>query len=60
MILIEHHTVQLYWYSIKTSEEKNLNGLLYRADKMSRACFCCQVEPICNWKDEKKNLKLKY
>lgn len=44
----------------KTSEEKNLNGLLYRADKMSRACFCCQVEPICNWKDEKKNLKLKY
>lgn len=44
----------------KTSVEKNLNGLLYRADKMSRACFCCKAESICNWSKEKKNLKLEY
>ena len=39
---------------------KQLRLMIERADKMSRTCFCCQVEPICNWKDEKKNLKLKY
>ncbi len=44
----------------KTATEQNLNGLLYRADKMSRACFCCKVEPICNWPIDKKNLTLKY
>lgn len=36
-------------------EEKNLNGLLYRADKMSRACYSCKAEPECNWNEEKKN-----
>lgn len=45
---------------VKTSKEQNLNGLLYRADKMSRACYCCNAEPICNWPKEKKNLKLEY
>lgn len=36
-------------------DEKSLNGLLYRADKLSRACFACKAEKDCNWKDEKKN-----
>lgn len=36
-------------------EEKNLNGLLYRADKMSRACYSCKAEPECDWSEEKKN-----
>lgn len=40
--------------------EKNLNGLLYRADKLSRACFCCQAEKRCDWKAQKKNLFLTY
>ncbi|NLL78660.1 MAG: HD domain-containing protein [Clostridiales bacterium] len=40
--------------------EKNLNGLLYRADKMSRSCFCCKAEPECDWKAEKKNHILVY
>lgn len=39
---------------------KNLNGILYRADKMSRSCFACSVNASCNWSLEKKNLELKY
>ena len=42
------------------AEEKNLRGLLYRADKASRACFACPVEQECNWKNEKKNLRILY
>ena len=36
-------------------ELKNLQGILYRADKASRACFCCEAEAECSWGDEKKN-----
>lgn len=39
-------------------EDKNLNGLLYRADKLSRACFACVMEKECNWKNDKKNREL--
>ncbi|MDO4302452.1 MAG: HD domain-containing protein [Bacillota bacterium] len=39
-------------------EEKSLSGLLYRADKLSRPCFACKVEPECDWKQGKKNKKL--
>lgn len=39
-------------------EEKNLSGLLYRADKLSRACFACEAEKECDWKNKKKNLRL--
>lgn len=42
------------------AEEKNLRGILYRADKASRACFSCEVQEECNWKDGKKNLAIKY
>ena len=38
--------------------EKSLSGLLYRADKSSRPCFACEMEKDCDWKKEKKNLKL--
>lgn len=38
--------------------QKNLNGLLYRADKLSRPCFSCKQEKNCNWKDDKKNKEL--
>ena len=38
--------------------EKNLSGLLYRADKLSRACFACEAEAECDWKKDKKNLKI--
>lgn len=40
--------------------EKSLKGILYRADKLSRACFCCPAEGECSWKDGKKNRSLRY
>lgn len=39
-------------------QNKSLSGLLYRADKLSRPCFACDMEKECNWKNNKKNLKL--
>ncbi len=39
----------------EVKDNKDLNGLLYRADKLSRACFACEAEKECNWKGEKKN-----
>ena len=41
-------------------EQRNLKGLLYRADKLSRACFACKMKQECNWKDGKKNSELRY
>lgn len=35
--------------------DKNLNGVLYKADKLSRECFLCKASDDCNWSDEKKN-----
>ena len=40
--------------------EKSLRGLLYRADKASRACFACAAEQECDWKSDKKNLRITY
>ena len=45
---------------LSVSEEPTLQGVLYRADKASRACFACKSERECNWKDDKKNLRIKY
>ena len=42
----------------KAKEEKNLKGLLYRADKLSRECYFCEVSELCDWKERKKNNKL--
>jgi len=44
----------------EVAKDRDLNGLLYRADKASRACFACEAEDECNWSREKKNLHLKY
>ena len=41
-----------------TAEKNNLAGLLYRADKKSRACGFCEVRERCNWPEEKKHMKL--
>lgn len=40
--------------------EKNLRGLLYRADKASRPCFSCEMSAQCNWKKDKKNQEIFY
>lgn len=37
----------------------DLKGLIYRADKLSRPCYGCLMEPECNWKKKKKNMLLK-
>jgi len=39
-------------------DEKTLRGLLYRADKRSRACFACKAQEKCDWKGEKKNMRI--
>jgi len=39
---------------------KTLNGILYRADKMSRSCFTCDAKSSCNWDLKKMNLEIKY
>ena len=41
-------------------DEKNLRGIIYRADKASRACYGCVACEACDWPDEKKNLKVVY
>lgn len=43
----------------KVKDELSLSGLLYRADKKSRACFSCEAESQCDWSVLKKNLELK-
>lgn len=40
--------------------EPGLRGLLYRADKLSRGCFACKAEHLCDWKKDKKNRTLRY
>ena len=35
--------------------EKSLGALLYKADKLSRMCFCCNAKDDCNWDKELKN-----
>ena len=42
------------------ASERSLAGIIYRADKLSRACFACEAESLCDWKAEKKNLQIRY
>ena len=37
------------------SDRKDLKGLFYRADKLSRNCFACPAREQCDWPEEKKN-----
>jgi len=39
---------------------KDLNRILYLADKMSRSCFTCKAKDSCNWDIKKMNLVVKY
>jgi len=40
-------------------DASDLKGILYRADKLSRPCYGCLMEPECNWQKKKKNMILK-
>ncbi len=41
-------------------ESLEFQGLLYRADKMSRNCFDCKAGKECYWEQEKRNMKIEY
>ncbi len=42
------------------SQERGLNRVFYRADKLSRNCFACAAREECDWPAELKNLSIKY
>lgn len=48
----------LHHRDVSVKEERNLRGILYRADKLSRACYACKAEAMCDWKKDKKNLEI--
>ena len=41
-----------------TVERILLGNYLYRADKMSRLCFCCEARESCKWSEEEKNMEI--
>lgn len=49
----------IYTHSDKSIiQDRNLSGLIARADQLSRACYACPVQELCNWDDERKNQEL--
>ena len=42
----------------ETAQRHDLAGILYRADKDSRACFACKASGQCSWKEDRKNLEI--
>lgn len=47
--------------SHKTDESSNAVGrLLYRADKLSRNCFCCKAYKDCYWDETTKNKGIQF
>ena len=47
-------------YHRKDKNENSLGNLLYKGDKLSRKCFCCNAEKECYWNNEIKNIEIKY
>lgn len=37
-----------------------LSQIIYKGDKLSRKCFCCESREKCNWPDSRKNYTIKY
>ncbi len=44
----------------KVANTNTFAGIIYDADKASRACYACKVQEKCDWSQEKKNLEIKY
>lgn len=42
----------------RMSDEGSFNGLMYKADKASRACYNCKVESTCHWDADRKNRRI--
>ncbi|MDE5770955.1 MAG: HD domain-containing protein [Ruminococcus sp.] len=40
------------------NEKDSLESIFYTADKKSRLCFACASRNICNWQEERKNIKI--
>lgn len=40
------------------AEQSSFEGLMYKADKASRACWQCPAESQCYWDKKKKNLRV--
>ena len=36
-------------------DDRSLGAILYKADKLSRMCFCCNAKDECYWSEELKN-----
>ena len=51
--ILQHRNGDVVW-------ERNLRGLLYRADKASRPCFVCDRSEQCDWKGSKKTREIRY
>ena len=43
-----------------SNENIDLCGILYKSDKLSRACYMCSAQKECNWSAEKKNKGIVY
>lgn len=41
-------------------EYRNLTGVIYRADKLSRKCFYCEATDTCHKAMHKRNMEIKY
>ena len=44
----------------RNCESNDLNAIIYKSDKLSRACYKCRAAKECNWTLEKRNLEIKY
>lgn len=44
----------------RSDDENILSRILYKADKMSRACYKCLAREACYWEDAKKNKTIHY
>ncbi len=44
----------------ESAKNADLSGLLYRADKLSRECFCCEAKDKCNKPLRTRTLRINY
>lgn len=47
-------------HKMEDGDGDSLKQLLYRADKMSRNCYCCRAQQDCYWEQDKRNTTIQY
>lgn len=52
---IEEITGAINQHNTTGKEASGLSALLYRADKLSRLCFQCEMYDACYWSEQEKN-----